>query len=103
MCLIPKNCIVTELIRCAAPLSDSRFPKITPKAIIRIKEPKVLPIPCCNELMMSGKCIPFVIPTKKEAIINEIKALSFTPEIKTSNKRMPAIRISMDIDENGIN
>ena len=45
MCLIPNELIITELIRCAAPLSESRFPKITPKAIIKTNEPKVLPIP----------------------------------------------------------
>jgi hypothetical protein len=42
-------------------------------------------------------------PTKKEAMINEIKALSFAPAIKTSNKKMLAIKINRDISRNGIN
>jgi predicted ATPase len=42
--------------------------------------------------------MPLVIPTKKDAIINEMKALSFTADIKTSNKIIPAIKINMDID-----
>lgn len=97
MCLIPTDLIITELIRCAAPLSERMFPNITPSAIIKIKEPKVLPIPCCREFRMSGNSMPLAIPTKKEAIINEMNALSFTADIKTSNKRILAIKINIDM------
>jgi hypothetical protein len=46
---------------------------------------------------MSGKSMPLAIPTKKEAIINERNALSFTADIKTSNKRILAIKINIDM------
>jgi hypothetical protein len=53
--------------------------------------------------MISGKPMPLAIPTKREAIINEMKAFSFIADIKTSNKRILAIKINMDIDWNVIN
>jgi len=51
-------------------------------------------------LIISGKNMPFVIPTNKEASIKERKALSFTADIKTSNKTMLAINRSIDMEQN---
>jgi len=89
--------ISPELILCVTPLSERIFPSITPKAIINIKDPSVLPILCWNEFIISAKSIPWAIPTKREAIINERKAFSFTAEIKTSNKSILIIKINIDL------
>tara|TARA_R110002126_G_scaffold101399_4_gene233447 strand:- start:503 stop:718 length:216 start_codon:yes stop_codon:yes gene_type:complete len=70
---------------------------MTPKAKIKTKDPKVLPIPFWMELTIVPKGISFTIPTKKEANSKEIKALNFRTVIKKSNKRILAIKISMDI------
>ena len=50
--------------------------------------------------MMSGNSMLFAIPTKKEAIISEMNALSFTADIKKSNKKILAIKINIDMPLN---
>ena len=46
----------------------------------------------------SLKGIPLQIPAKNAVIIKAIKALILAPEIKANNKRILAIRISIDMN-----